>query len=72
VAIAEWVLTGGLLAGIGYMCVRSLVSGGRRGRLRLVAPRRAPRARRAAAEAALDEAARGQPRWRLTHSADAT
>ncbi|HEY2318820.1 MAG TPA: hypothetical protein VGH67_10995 [Solirubrobacteraceae bacterium] len=32
-AIVEWVLTGGLFAGIGYMLVRSLVSGGPRGRL---------------------------------------
>ena len=54
-AIAEWVLTGGLLAGIGYTCVRSLASSGRRGRLHVMALRRAPRARRAATEAALDD-----------------
>lgn len=53
--IAEWVLSGGLLAGIGITFVRSLASGGRRGRLRLIAWRRAPRARRAAVEAALDD-----------------
>jgi hypothetical protein len=53
--IAEWVLSGGLLVGIGYTCARSLVSGGQRGRLRLIARRRAPRARRAAVEAALDD-----------------
>ena len=56
-AIAEWVLTGGLLAGIGYTCVRSLVSGGRRGRLSVLALRRAPPARRAAEQAALDDPA---------------
>lgn len=53
--LAELVLTGGLLTGIGDTCARPLVSGGQRGRLRLVALRRAPRARRAAAEAALDD-----------------
>jgi hypothetical protein len=56
-AIGEWVLSGGLLVGIGYTCVRSLASEGRRGRLRLLALRRAPRARRAAEEAALDDPA---------------
>jgi hypothetical protein len=55
VAVAEWVLTGGLLAGIGYVFLRSVVSGGRRGRLRLLALRRAPRARRTAEQAALDD-----------------
>lgn len=57
-AIAEWVLTGGLLAGIGYMCVRSLVSGGRRGRPQLLALRR-------------DETTHAHPRWRLIDSEDA-
>ena len=56
-AVAEWVLTGGLLAGIGYVFLRSVVSGSRRGRLRLLALRRAPRARRAAEQAALDDPA---------------
>ncbi len=42
---------------VGYTGLRSLVSGGQRGRLRLVALRRAPRARRAAQEAALDDPA---------------
>jgi hypothetical protein len=51
------VLSGGLLAGIGYTFVRWVVSGGQRGRLRLAALRRAPRARRAAEEAALDDPA---------------
>jgi hypothetical protein len=55
VAIAEWVLTGGLLAGIGYVFLRSVVSGGQRGRLRVMALRRAPRARRAAVQASLDD-----------------
>jgi hypothetical protein len=55
--IAEWVLSGGLLAGIGYAFVRSAVSSGLRGRLRLVALRRAPQGRRAATEAALDDPA---------------
>jgi hypothetical protein len=55
--IAEWVLSGGLLAGIGYAFVRSVVSSGLRGRLRLVALRRAPLGRRAATEAALDDPA---------------
>jgi hypothetical protein len=32
-------LSGGLLAGIGYTCVCSLVSGGQPGRLRLIAMR---------------------------------
>lgn len=40
--IGEWVLSGGLLVGIGYTCVRSLASEGRRGRPRLLALRRAP------------------------------
>ena len=48
---------GGVLAGVGHTCVRSLAAGGRRGRLRAIALRRAPRARRAAAEAALDDPA---------------
>ncbi len=55
--IAEWVLSGGLLAGIGVAFVRSVVSSGLRGRLRLVALRRAPQGRRAATEAALDDRA---------------
>jgi hypothetical protein len=55
--IAEWVLSGGLLAGIGYTAARSLIGTGQRGRLRLTALRRAPRARRAAMEAALDDPA---------------
>lgn len=53
--IAEWVLSGGLLVGIGYTCLRWLASGGRRGQLRLLAFRRAPRARRAATQASLED-----------------
>jgi hypothetical protein len=47
-------MSGGVLAGVGYTCARSLAAGGR---LRAIALRRAPRARRAATEAALDDPA---------------
>jgi hypothetical protein len=50
-------MSGGVLAGVGYTCARSLAAGGRRGRLRAIVLRRAPRARRAATEAALDDPA---------------
>ncbi len=56
-AIAEWVFAIGLLVTIGIVWARSVVSTGRRGRLRLIARRRAPRGRRAATEAALDDPA---------------
>jgi hypothetical protein len=93
VAIAEWVLTGGLLAGISYMCVGSLVSGGRRGHLHVPPQVEVRVAVRAAAWAdgrvqpgedrrtrrlelvwtlELDDAAHAHPRWRLSHSADAS
>jgi hypothetical protein len=56
-AIAEWVFAVALLITFGVVWVRSVISGGRRGRLRLMARRRAPRARLAAVEAALDDPA---------------
>lgn len=53
--IGEWVLSAALLVGIGALCVRELVSGGRRGRLHLLAAVRAPRARRAAIQASVQD-----------------
>jgi hypothetical protein len=53
--IAEWVFAVALLVAIGLVWVRSVISSGDRGRLRLIAWRRAPRVRRAAVEAALDD-----------------
>jgi predicted lipid-binding transport protein (Tim44 family) len=53
--ILEWTLSGGILAVIGWTFVRSTLDTERRARLRLRARRRAPRAERAALEAALDD-----------------
>lgn len=55
--IAEWVFAVGLLVALGVVWVRSVVASGLRGRLRLMAWRRGPRARRAAMAAALDDPA---------------
>jgi hypothetical protein len=55
--LGEWVLSGGLLVGIGVLGVRELVSGGRRGRLHLLAAVRAPQARRAAIQASVQDPA---------------
>lgn len=54
-AIAEWVLAAGVLVTVGVVWARFMVSSGRRGRLHLMAWRRAPLGRRTATRAALDD-----------------
>lgn len=55
VEIGEWVLSGGVLAAVGWQFGRFVIDEERRARLHVGALRRAPRARRAATEAALDD-----------------
>jgi hypothetical protein len=55
--IGEWVLSGAVLAGIGWTAVRAVLDQERRAKLLLRARFRAPRAERAAVEASLDASA---------------